>query len=489
MSEIENNDLLIDDFGKMKMPKGAGLWNRGSRMELTNGSRVTAVPITGASLGTRPSGVIVLDDVEKGDDLVQTPSDLRENFERFFFNAIYPMSQSPGFQIPIRVVGTLYHRRMFIWWLYSTKDPRISGIWKQTLMTIRDMDWEVMDEEWQERTRRQIGVSAFNAQYMNDPGTEAERILVIHPELCTYWLDNPDDAAYNDPLNSDATVVTHVCSAIRKTEDGQEMPVPRRIRRPWSEVVAGMRRFITVDSARTTTELSDFSAVHVMGFENTPEHRDTLYSLDLWVGKKRPEEIIRILYQMAVKWHVTIIGVEAYPVLAEFYERVRDNLPAMYGANQAIPQVIPIKFPQKMEKADKIMQMEWRFRHYRVKLPVDRRSQSGYTRLFYETENFTEDMALLDHDDAIDTLAMHQRIGKQHMSAGPDIVESLNLVQRIKDGDTEAYGVPLMSGVDTQRLSNEDIRAILDMRYEQAAEEYGEDPDHELMNWMMPQLP
>jgi hypothetical protein len=484
MGEVENNEGIARDFGNLKAKRGSGVWNRGSRMDLANGSSCRAIPITGASLGVRPSGLIVLDDVEKSDDLVQTPSDLRENFENFFFNAIYPMARSPGFSIPIRIIGTLYNRRMFIYWLYTTDDPRIKDFWQRTLMNVIDLDWSVMGSDWQDQEKRRLGVAAYNAQYMNDPGTAAERVLQLHPELCTYWLEDIDDAAYNDPLNSRATCVTHTLKGIRKAEDGADLPVPTMQHRDWAGVVEGMRRFITVDSSRTTTPTSDFSVVHVMGFENTHEHRDTLYSLDIWVGRVRPEALLRKIYEMAIRWNVPLIGVEAYPVLAEFYERVRDNLPSMYGQNKSIPRVIPLKFPPKIRKEDKIMQMEWRFRHFRVKLPMDRRDEPGYRRLFYEVENFTEDLALLDHDDAIDTLAMHQAIGKQHKSAAPDIHQSVNLIEEMRKGEGDVLGVPAMSGINASDLTSEDLAILLNARYDEAEEEHGSSD-----NWWMDWLP
>ncbi len=473
MGEIDNNEGLFNDFGQLKAKRGSGVWNRGSRMDLTNGASCRAIPITGASLGVRPSGLIVLDDVEKSDDLVQTPSDLRENFEKFFFNAIYPMARSPGFNIPIRIIGTLYNRRMFIYWLYTTDDSRIKEFWSRTLMNVIDMDWSVMNEEWQVLEKRRLGVAVFNAQYMNDPGTDADRVLAIHPELNTYWLEDVDDAAFNDFSNSKAIVVTHCLKGHFKTEAGDDLPVPIVQHREWAGVVAGMRRFITVDSSRTTTPTSDFSVVHVMGFENSHEHRDTLYSLDIWVGRVRPEELLRQVYRMALKWDVRLIGVEAYPIMAEFYERVKDNLPEMYGVNETIPRVIPLKFPPKMAKEDKIMQMEWRFRHFRMKLPVDRRELPGYARLFYEVENFTEDMALLDHDDAIDTLAMHQAIGKQHKGVAPDIYRPVDLIEKLRAGDGEYLGVPLMSGINAADLTDKDLHALLDRKIDDAEEEHG----------------
>ena len=475
MTQIEHNQHIIDDFGKLKSRKGSGLWNRGSCMELTNGSKVFGFPLKGASLGTRPSGLIVLDDVEKSDDTVLTPSDLREGMEDFFFNALYPMARNPAYRIPVRIVGTIYSRRMFIHWLRTTSDPRVEKYFQRTLMTVYDMSTDVfMNKEWIEEERERLGPAAFSAQCLNEPTTKHERVLDIHPELNTYWLEDVDAAASNDPLNSEAVVVTHTLRGFRESGDEERMPIPHIQHRKWGEIVQGMRRFITVDSCRTTTPTSDYSVVHVLGFENTHKHRDTLYSLDLWVGRARPEEIIRQLYRLAIKWGVSLVGIEAYPLIAEFYERCRDNLPELYGRGQAVPRIIPLKFPTSMSKSVKIMSMEWRFRHFRLKLPVDRRSEPAYTQLFHQIENFTEDMALLEHDDAIDTLAMHGAIGKQHQSVAPDIEKPLDLIKEMKAGHTEECGVPLMSGINASDLTNEDLHALLNRKYDDLEEEHGE---------------
>lgn len=474
MAQIEGNKYIIDDFGALKSKKGSGLWNRGSCMELTNGSKVFGFPLKGASLGTRPSGLIVLDDVEKSDDNILTPSDLRAGMEDFFFNALMPMARNPAYRIPTRIIGTIYSRKMFIYWLHTTNDIRVTKYFKRVLMTVYDMQTkDFMNKEWIAEEKERLGPAPFSAQCLNAPTTKHDRVLDVHPELCTYWLEDVDDAAANDPLNSQALVVTHTCKGFRNTEDGERVPIPNIQHRRFGEILQGMRRFITVDTARTTSPTSDFSVVHVLGFENTHEHRDTLYSLDMWVARARPEEIIRNIYRMAMKWDIALIGIEAYSVMSEFYERCRDNLPGLYGKGQHIPRIIPLTFPTKMDKAQKIMQMEWRFRHYRVKLPVDRREEPAYKQLFYQIENFTEDMALLNHDDAIDSLAMHGAIGKQHRSAGPDIEKPLDLIEEMRAGNTEECGIPLMSGINASDLTNEDLRVLLNQKYDTAEEEYG----------------
>jgi hypothetical protein len=468
MDQVEHNPRIIEDFGKMKPSRGSGLWNRGSTMELVNGSRIMGIPIKGASLGTRPSGLVCLDDVEKSDEQVKFPTDLRENAQNFFFNALLPMARAPGRTIPMRIIGTLYNRRMFIWQLYQGVDSRIRDFFKRTLMTVPDMNWDAMDEEWQAREKQQLGPAAYAAQCLNAPGTDAERILQIHPELCTYWLEDQDQWARTAPLQSQAKVVTHVLSGWKKDEISKEdVPVPRKLERTWGEVVGKMTRFITVDSAKTTTSLSDFSAIHVMGFENVKEHRDTLYSLDCWVGKCSYEELVERVYKMCMAWGVRWVGIEAYPVQSTFFEMARDLLPAKFGPNVAVPRIIPIKPPSNLDKADKIMQIAWRFNQFRVKVPVDCQT-AGYRALVHQIENFTEDMALLENDDAIDTLAMHYYIGKPHKAIAASVVEGIDLVQKLRDGEIEEFGVPLLSGLNASDIPREVFQEWEDRQYEEA---------------------
>lgn len=474
MDQVEHNNLIIDDFGKLK----GRVWNRGSSMELNNGSSVRAMPMKGASLGTRPSGLICLDDVEKSDDQVITPSDLRDNTREFFFNALHPMAQSPGRQIPMRIIGTLYNRRMFIYWLYTTDDSRIKKFWKRTLLNIEDLGWDAMGPEWQEKMKLMVGPTAWAAQYMNDPGTASTRMLSIHPELCTYWLENEDGAATTEPFASSANIVTHQLKAWHKDDEKSEpLPVPKKLVRKWSDVVANMRRFITVDWASTTGPDSDYSVIHVMGFENAEEHRDTLYSLDIWWGRARTDQLIRIIYQMALRWGASLIGVEAYPVKSEFYERVRDDLPSMYGGTGVPPRILPLKFPPHVDKPAKIMGLEWRFNQFRIKLPMDRHTRNkGYERLFWEVENSTEDLALLDHDDCVDSLALHAAIGKPHQAVAADMPIETDPIKLIRQGTLthDTTGLPVTSGMNASEIPPDLLHQLLMSRYDALDDEYGE---------------
>lgn len=485
MSQIDGNDHIIEDFGVLKPSKSQpGIWNH-SQLKLRNGSMITGMPIMGAVLGKRPHE-IYFDDVEKDDSLVLTPSETIAGFQGFFFNAVYPMADS--FDVRIRVVGTLLSRRTFIYWLHSTSDPRIDD-WKKLFHAVTFIgedgqetdEWpEKMGREWQTVQKRRMGPAAYAAQYENNPVTEAERILRIHPELNTYWLEDVDGAFTNDPLNSQAKLVSHQLQGWENTLD-EPVPIPRPIVRPLGEAVAGMRRFITIDSCRTTTETSDFSCIHVMGIENSGAYRDTLWSLDIWLGKKPQEEVVRRAYLMAVKWQVPLVAVESYPVQQEFAKRLPHDLPAMYGEGQVPPRVLEVSFPTSYKKPDKIAGLHWRFKQYRLKLPLDRSRDQGYRELWYQIENFTEDLALLRHDDAIDTLAMVNAKGLFGHSApaAPDTHLVPDPIQMLKEGDYQYdSGIGVMSGINASDIPDAVLEEMFQRRWEETqADDYEPEPE------------
>ncbi len=473
MVQIENNERLVEDFGALKPSRNQGIWNH-SQLKLRNGSMITGMPITGASLGKRPHE-IYFDDVEKSEDLVQSPAETIKQFQAFFFQTVFPMADN--LEVKIRIVGTLLSRRTFIYWLHTSDDPRLVH-WKRLFHAVNFVDedgveheeWpEKMGKAWQIKQKQRMGDAAFSAQYLNNPVTEAERILRIHPELNTYWLENLDDATYVDPLNSGATMVSHQLAGWDTTLSDDPVAVPQQITRPLSEVVGKMRRFITIDWAPTVSETSDFSCIHVMGVENSDVYRDTLWSLDLWLGKAPSEEIVRRAYMMALKWQVPLVAVEAYPVQMEFAERLRHDLPSMYGQGQVPCRVLEVKFPSHYSKPDKISGLHWRFKQFRLKLPLDRSREQPYSELFYQIENFTEDLALLRHDDAIDTLAMHLCIGKSTAPVGPDEHQFKSSIEMLRDGKYEyESGIGVLSGMNASEIPNDVLDDMLHRKWEDA---------------------
>jgi hypothetical protein len=324
-----------------------------------------------------------------------------------------------------------------------------------------------------------MGPAAFAAQYENNPVTESERILRIHPELNTYWIEGKDGAFATDPLNSQAKLVSHQLSGWDNDLE-EPVPLPVQIVRPFGEAVAGMRRFITVDGTRTVSEDSDFSCIQVLAIENSHAYRDTLWSLDLWLDKKPIEEVVRRAYLMALKWQVPLVAVEAYPVQMEFANRVQHDLPAMYGAGQVPCRVLPVKFPTAYTKPDKIAGLHWRFKQYRVKLPLDRSCEMPYSELWHQINDFTMDLALIRNDDAIDTLAMVNAKGLYGHSApnAPDTHLARGPIQMLRDGDYHyESGIGVMSGINAKDIPDDVLEEMFQRRWEEIqSDEYEPEP-------------
>lgn len=486
MAQIEHNERIIEDFGRLKPGKAEGIWNM-RQLKLRNGAMVTGLSITGASLGKRPH-CIWFDDVEKDESLIINPSELVRAFQKMLFNVVYPMAENT---VPIRIIGTLLSRRTFIYWLETTDDPRIKGRWGRIWLGIRRKHpvtgeeinfWdEKMGDEFQADRKAALGPTAYAAQYENNPLTDEARTLHIDDELNTYHLLEQDDAAYLDPLHSNAKMVMHTKVG---DDESTQTSINERVVRPWSEALANMTRVITVDYAPTTDQMSDYSAIHVLGWETTGRHVDTLYSLDLKVARWSSDELITRIYQMAIRWGVRIVGVEAYdlPLHTQFYERVRDELPSRFEKKGIFtPTIMRLKFPTSIPKSEKIKGLEWRFRTYKIKLPlhlkdrVDEQNVKPYGTnepgLWYQIENFTADMALLRYDDAIDTLAMHTLIGKSRSGKEPE-VRARTPIEHLKDGEfiDSQTGISYFGALNASELSDEALDAILEKKRRYHAE-------------------
>lgn len=489
MIQIENNQLIIEDFGKLKPSRGShGSWNK-HFLQLTNGASIRGIPVRGASLGERPNR-IYFDDPEDPRDHETDPTGSLEEFRDFVLSFVLPMATNKS--VSVQFMNTNYTRRTFSYWLHSTDDPRIRQMWhcikEKAYWTnqegVREYLWpEGVTPEFLDDQLKSMGPALFSANYLNEPGTDSEKTLYTHPDLCTYSVKDADVEAYANPMCSSAKVETHQLTKWKNEAGGIQLPEYKKITRPWAEVVSGMQRFITVDWAETTTTMSDCSVVHVMGLENSQVHRDTLWSLDLWSGRVRLEELTRHIYRLARKWNVPWVGIEAFPVQSDYMERVAHDLPLLYGNAGTAPRVFPIKPPSKMKKPARIARMEWRFVQFRVKLPNDYTSRpdpivrGAYTRLFDQLDNFTEDMTLLQHDDEIDTLSMHQWIGKVRTPpTAPDMARLGNPWELLTEGKVELEdGVPIMLGsLPLAHLTIEQLHTIRANRREELEEEYVE---------------
>lgn len=416
MTQIEHNPRIVADFGILKPTKGSGSWNH-SALKLRNGSSLYGLAIEGKMLGERPN-LLLFDDVEFDESLVIQPSAWTERFEHLITYVATPMMEMGTC---IGIIGTLHNRRFLIHRMATSKDPRYR-IWNRRTLTIENPDgsrvWpEKYTDKYLERQREVMGPAAFRSNYFNEPSTEAEHLLRIHPDLCQYTVETsgigPHDA--EQPLNSLASLVSK-----RKTGIASDSGISKaeEVRRPFGDTVAKMFRIATLDYASTVSRHSDYSCIMVMGFENSQYYKDTLWVLDLFLAKVRDDVLINQLWKMSEKWRTQVIGVEAASIQHQLFERIDLEFGDRVGEQGGWrPRVIPLKYPAGLSKADRICGLQWRFNQFRVILPLDERSNWPIKELYAQIEGFTEDLAYLAHDDAIDTLAMHQYVVRPRRGA------------------------------------------------------------------------
>ena len=428
MQQIENNQKIVDDFGKLKPKKGSGQWNH-SAIKLPNGSAVYGIPVEGKMLGERPH-LLLFDDVEYDDSLVANPAaqaGATERFEKLMTVVAIPMMEA---DTCIGVIGTTHNRKFYIYHMLSTKDPSYRS-YNKRLLTIEkpgkpgELEWpEKFTWEFLNERRAIMKDDAFFASYYNRPPEGGARVLQIHPELCQYEVPegHPDQ-----PFVADNKLISY--QKIGTEDDGR--PKFRKLERPFKDAVRSMYRILTVDYAPTTSFHSDFSCALVMGFENSPDYKDTLWVLDIFLGKVRDEILVQRAWDLADKWKVKCMAVESIGIYQQIFEKILQDVEEKTLVAGWAPRVIPIRYPAGLSKPTRIMGLGWRFTKFRVKLPMDRQLEPGFRELYQQIRDTTETLNLLINDDAVDCLAMAHSVVRPRRGA-----------DTAPDAENEGLGTP-----------------------------------------------
>lgn len=477
MFQFEENKFITSDFGGMKPPRGAKVWNH-HLMQFMNGSSMMGMPVEGKMLGERPD-LILPDDPEHDKAMVTNPNPslLLEAFERLLFGTLMPMMREGSC---LGWIGTLLDMRSFLYYVMHSNDPKFN-YWNRRVLAGMDEDGSsIWPERWSaedlQELRKMWGEDYFQTHMQNRPGGRSKAVLKMHQEFCQYTVEDEDDAFGVKPFESRAKLVT-MRPTVRDPEHNDEYS-SERTERPYGEVVGSMYRMMTVDFAFTTGRRSDFSCCHVMGFENSSVFKDTLWSLDMWLGKRSPAEFIQVVLAMAAKWKVRLIAVEAVGIQQQLVDQIAAGVDIPGYSSNWKPQVVALRFPSNLDKGQRIAGLEWRFNKFRVKLPAHRRDAWPYRELYRQIENFTVDLKRLTHDDAIDTLAMHQFVGRPRAGGMGDPGEpDMSPVAHLKRGEfTDKAGIPYICGLSPEEVPLEDLL----LHHARAAE------NEEIVHWKSP---
>ena len=106
-------------------------------------------------------------------------------------------------------------------------------------------------------------------------------------------------------------------------------------------------------------------------------------------------------------------------------------------------------------------------------MPLGRSSDDAWAQMYYQVNNFTQDLKLLPFDDALDSLAMFHYIVKPSggYSAGDDSLDTGSLVDMIRRGDYFMPGtnIPIIAVLPTDYLTQA-VLASSDQAKSKAAE-------------------
>lgn len=462
ITQLTSNPYILEDFGNQKPNRGSGIWNR-HYIHLLNGSVMSGYSVMGKKRGARPD-LFLLDDPEFDPDNQVAGDTLRAKFEVILFKQVIPMLESGS---AIFWIGTIIGSRSFLHHaIYNTEDKRFDcwnrRNWAAQVKDPQGEDQCLWDAKWGKEVlevrRMEIGESSFHSEYLGTPGSSEERLFKIDPQLDEYTLEEGTSLG-NDPLTSTTIVKCHRLD--RKTRQIVEEKTQA------GELFKHMYRVLTFDPARGMSAHHDYSCIPVIGFDRY----NCLWVLDMWMGRATEAELMNRIWNMGFKWDVKLLGIESVSMQVTLLERIRavieERAVESDGWN---PYIVPVDYEGvRKDKAGRISTLEWRFPMGLIKYPGHLKNQWPWTHLYSQTQDFTYDLALLPHDDAIDSVAMAHYIthgkGIKVQRAQDKEKTITNPADELKRGNTHIGGIPLIQALGSGGVTTEIITTMLDRRY------------------------
>lgn len=457
IQQFVENELILQDFGEIKPPRGQKIWNH-HQLSLRNGAIIRGLSVMGKKRGGRPR-LFILDDPENDPDSESQAAaqNLVEKFEMILFRQIIPMLESGS---SIFWVGTLINRRSFLYHAVEGSDPRFD-FWNRKVLKAIEYDKEdatkvhvLWPEKWSqavlEARKEEIGPSAFASEYCNEPVSAQDRILIIDPRKNEYSVEGEFD--WNNPL----THMGEIKWSERFMEPGRREY--KEFTKPYKELVAPMYRILLFDYGQGLSQYNDYSCIMILGFDTT----NTLWILDMWLGRAKDATLLKLIYEKGLAWRPRVLGIEAVSIQMSFAEAVQEYIEEMESkiTTPWRARVFPITYPARVSKQQRISGMEWRFRPGKIKYPAHLAGKWPFDQLYQQTEDFTMDLALLPHDDGIDTLSMCQYVVKNRGGKFERERGKLGLLERIRRNIPFIKGVPLLSGVSVSDITDEMLDAF-----------------------------
>lgn len=459
---LATNPAILRDFGRLVPRKGEGLWSN-EHIVLRNGFELFGMSVMSTQLGPRPR-MWIADDSEFDPKMRVSPTLLAQNFRELLKEQLLPQLDSG---CSGHIVGTMASQKMNIYRMGTISEEEDPGIayWNREIYGVYDEAGnltfpEKYSEERIQALRDELGDAAFMASYMNVPGSDFERTFNLHPNFGRYVVSDVDPALERSPLRSQATLTVWRPGEV-SAESGQ--PKVIEVRRPFGPTVGRMMRVLLIDPCKKPGPYSDYAALLVVGRENSSEFKDTLFLLDLCLERIEKTQIINKAWEMGLKWRVRTIGCEATSGFQhDMAERMASEFSERALEEQWMPRVQPLlyKGDAKKDKGQRIHDaLQWRFETHRIKFPWHLRLRKDWSAFLRQIEDFTIDLNLLQHDDAIDSLAMFHYIMKPRGGYGtpeaePDQQDVLDMM-RAGHQFVPGTNIPLMFTIPITQITRD----------------------------------
>ncbi len=467
MNQLTKNENITADFGIQKPKRGDAIWNR-RHIQTTMGSKMEGFSVSGRKRGARPD-LFILDDPEYDPetDSEEAATIIKQKFETFLFRQVMPMLEAHA---SIVWVGTMIGRRSFLFHAASGDDRRFD-FWNRKVYescTLQKGKRDIPEEsllwasKWSKKTleerRNLIGDAAFMAEYQNAPVSAEERVLKIDNLRNEYIIPHFDKKLFDEnPLGSTSIIKWN-----------KFVPVTRK----WTEqqVVAkdhfkDMFRLITFDPAHGLGAHHDYSCITVSGIDT----ENCLWVLDMWMGRAKEVTLLNKIYELGIKWRPRVLGIESIAMQIQLLGSMKTLLEER-KATGWMPAVLPVNYAKgvkRRSKAERMSTLEWRFQAGKIKYPAHLQEVWPIKALYDQTRDFTYDLAMLRYDDALDSVAMvHYCVHGQGVKEFPTEREP-TIADRIRAGELTQAGVPLLSGMNSDELTCEDIEALMARSYQQ----------------------
>ena len=426
----------------------------------------------GRKRGARPR-LFIMDDPEFDSDITGGSAGsqyiITEKYEQILFRQIIPMLVKGS---GLFWVGTMINRRCLLYRACEEDDPRFKN-WMRRVYAAENSArtkslWEAAwPKDFLKAREAEMGTSAYSTEYLNRPLTDETKMFHIDPEFNEYNMPTYREVTPEENkllLYSQHKIEWNEYNRI-KGPDGQldfEKVHKEDVAR---SVFHNMWRAAIIDPASGLTGQHDYRGIGIIGYD----HNNCLWILDMWLGRVKDSVFYPRIYNMAKAWQVRVLGIESFgtqsSLVDSFGEYVDDfNAKIMAkaeGATGWAPRVVPIKPPQRLDKGSRIAELEWRFQSGKIKYPAHRSSEWPISALYEQTENFTRDLALLRFDDAIDIVGLSNYLLHTKGRMGEIAPTKKTLLDRIKTNEPVVAGIPILSGVDINKLSAQEIHQLL----------------------------